>query len=71
MQSIDTTMKIGYRVLAAVFCLGRAFLPAPLSASFEESQADSAAMREMYMTEPPPFDEVIAVLADVERRING
>jgi hypothetical protein len=31
---------------------------------------DYEAMRDMYLSEPPSFDEVLAVLADLERRIN-
>ena len=47
------------------------FRLAPPPGRVAELQADYAAMREMYMTEPLPFHEVIEVLADVERRING
>jgi hypothetical protein len=32
---------------------------------------DYAAMRDMYLSEPPAFDDLLAVLADVEARING
>jgi Nucleotidyl transferase AbiEii toxin, Type IV TA system len=32
---------------------------------------DYQAMRDMYLSEPPSFDEVLAVLADLERRINS
>jgi hypothetical protein len=32
---------------------------------------DYQAMRDMYLTEPAPFDEVLAVLAELEERING
>jgi hypothetical protein len=28
-------------------------------------------MRDMYLSQPPGFDEVLAVLADLEQRING
>ena len=31
---------------------------------------DYQAMRDMYLSEPPSFDEVLALLADLERRIN-
>ena len=36
-----------------------------------ELQVDYAAMREMYMTEPLPFAEVLDTLAELERMING
>jgi hypothetical protein len=32
---------------------------------------DYQAMRDMYLAEPPSFDEILAILADLERRING
>lgn len=32
---------------------------------------DYQSMRDMYLSQPPGFDEVIAVLADLEQRING
>jgi hypothetical protein len=32
---------------------------------------DYQAMRDMYLSEPIPFDEILATLAGVERRING
>ncbi len=32
--------------------------------------ADYAAMAEMFMVEPPNFDELLAGLADLEKRIN-
>ena len=31
---------------------------------------DFAAMRDMYLTEPPSFDEVLETLSALERRIN-
>jgi hypothetical protein len=31
---------------------------------------DFAAMRDMYLAEPPSFDEVLATLASLERRLN-
>ncbi len=32
---------------------------------------DSQAMRDMYLSEPLGFDDVLAVLAELEQRING
>ena len=32
---------------------------------------DYQAMRDMYLSEPKPFEEILATLADVERQING
>ncbi len=32
---------------------------------------DYQAMRDMYLTEPPDFDAILATLAELERRING
>ena len=32
---------------------------------------DYQAMRDMYLTEPPSFNEVLAILSDLERRINS
>lgn len=32
---------------------------------------DYQAMRDMYLAEPRPFEEILATLADVERRVNG
>lgn len=37
----------------------------------EELAADYAAMAEMFMDEPPAFDELVSRLADIERRINA
>ncbi|RQW41342.1 nucleotidyl transferase AbiEii/AbiGii toxin family protein [Novosphingobium sp. LASN5T] len=37
----------------------------------EELAADYAAMAEMFMEEPPAFDELVSRLADIERRINA
>jgi hypothetical protein len=34
-------------------------------------QRDYHAMRDMYLSQPPSFDEVLAVLAKLEQRING
>jgi len=34
-------------------------------------QRDYQAMRDMYLTEPVSFDEILATLADLEKRING
>jgi hypothetical protein len=28
-------------------------------------------MKDMYLSEPPEFSEILAVLADLEQRING
>jgi hypothetical protein len=36
-----------------------------------ELRADYVAMRPMFLAEPPPFEEVVATLADLEHRING
>jgi hypothetical protein len=57
--------------LVVVLCSRRTFRLAPPSGRFEKLQTDYAAMREMYMTEPTPFDEIVETLSDVERRING
>jgi hypothetical protein len=32
---------------------------------------DYQAMRDMYLSEPPSFDDVLAVLAELQARING
>lgn len=37
----------------------------------EELAADYAAMAEMFMEEPPSFEELVTRLADVEARINA
>lgn len=37
----------------------------------EELAADYAAMAEMFMEEPPAFEELVTRLADVEARINA
>lgn len=37
----------------------------------EELAADYAAMAEMFMEEPPAFDELVSRLADIEARINA
>jgi hypothetical protein len=37
----------------------------------EELAADYAAMAEMFMDEPPAFDELASHLADIEARINA
>ena len=34
-------------------------------------ERDYQAMRDMYLTEPASFDEIIRILADLERRINA
>jgi hypothetical protein len=31
---------------------------------------DYQAMRDMYLSEPPRFDEILAILAELEERIN-
>jgi len=33
-------------------------------------QIDYAEMKVMYLSEPPPFDEIIAELSELERKIN-
>ena len=47
------------------------FRLAPPPGRVAELQADYAAMREMYMTEPLPFAEVLDTLAELEHMING
>jgi hypothetical protein len=42
----------------------------PPEARLPALHRDYDAMREMYLSEPPSFDEVLAMLADLERRIN-
>ena len=44
---------------------------APPSGRVAELQDDYTAMREMYMTQPLPFAEVLGTLADLEQTING
>jgi Nucleotidyl transferase AbiEii toxin, Type IV TA system len=36
-----------------------------------ELRRDYQAMKDMYLSEPPEFSEILAVLADLEQRING
>jgi len=43
-------------------------LPAPSRA--RDLARDYQAMREMYLTEPPEFDQVLDRLRDLEKRIN-
>lgn len=45
-------------------------LPVPSPARVSELHADYNAMRDMFIRPPPPFNEVIATLAELERRIN-
>lgn len=42
----------------------------PSPARVSELHADYNAMRDMFIRPPPPFNEVVATLADLERRIN-
>jgi hypothetical protein len=42
----------------------------PLPARLPALRRDYQAMRDMYLSEPPSFDDVLATLADLERRIN-
>lgn len=42
----------------------------PAAARVRDLARDYAAMREMYMTEPPGFEQVLEALRDLERRIN-
>jgi hypothetical protein len=42
----------------------------PPTARLPALRRDYQAMREMYLSEPAPFEEIIAILADLERRIN-
>ena len=42
----------------------------PSPARVSELHADYNAMRDMFIRPPPPFNEVIATLAELERRIN-
>jgi hypothetical protein len=37
----------------------------------DELAADYAAMAEMFMEEPPGFDELVSRLSDIEGRINA
>jgi hypothetical protein len=43
----------------------------PPAERFPALRRDYQAMRDMYLSEPPNFDELLAVLADLEQRING
>ena len=43
----------------------------PPAGRVRELQADYAAMREMYMTQPPSFDDVLATLRELELAINA
>jgi hypothetical protein len=42
----------------------------PTDARLPALRRDFAAMRDMYLAEPPPFEEVLDALTDLERRIN-
>ncbi len=42
----------------------------PPTARLPALRRDYQAMRDMYLSEPAPFDDVLATLADLERRIN-
>jgi Nucleotidyl transferase AbiEii toxin, Type IV TA system len=43
----------------------------PPDARLPALRSDYASMKEMYLSEPRSFDEVLSVLADLEKRING
>ena len=43
----------------------------PPPARLPPLERDYQAMRDMYLTEPASFDEIIRILADLERRINA
>jgi hypothetical protein len=43
----------------------------PAQARIEALAQDYATMRPMFMSEPPEFDDLMAVLADAEKRLNG
>ena len=43
----------------------------PPAARLPALRRDYQSMRDMYLSEPAPFDEVLAILADLEQRING
>ncbi|MCB4756536.1 MAG: nucleotidyl transferase AbiEii/AbiGii toxin family protein [Elusimicrobia bacterium] len=43
----------------------------PPSSRIKELENDYAKMREMIFGAPPPFEELMAVVGDIERRING
>lgn len=43
----------------------------PAAARVGDLRRDYVAMRDMYLTEPPDFEEVLATLADLEQRINA
>jgi len=36
-----------------------------------ELQNDYRAMRDMYFAEPADFDDIVAILASLERKVNG
>jgi hypothetical protein len=42
----------------------------PPPARLPALRRDYQAMRDMYLSEPAPFDDILAILADLERRIN-
>ncbi len=42
----------------------------PTSEQLPELRRDYQAMRDMYLSEPPSFDEVLSGLKDLEMRIN-
>jgi Nucleotidyl transferase AbiEii toxin, Type IV TA system len=42
----------------------------PPTARLSALRRDYQSMRDMYLTEPAPFNDVLAILADLERRIN-
>lgn len=47
-----------------------AFRLAPPAARLPALRRDYQAMRDMYLSEPTPFDDILATLADLENRIN-
>ena len=47
------------------------FRLAPPAARIPRLRTDYAAMADMYLNAPMPFDEVVEALTDLERRINA
>jgi len=43
----------------------------PPAQRFPALRRDYQAMRDMYLSQPPSFDSVLAILAELEQRING
>jgi hypothetical protein len=42
----------------------------PPTARLAALRRDYQSMRDMYLSDPDPFDDILATLADLERRIN-